>query len=681
MSAHNHNTTTTTSVTMNNSNPSNKPPASPFFAPNTPRYHQTTTTTTPGGTTTTTHKTQTDHDVIEHKSSLAGCVANLMNAIVGSGIVGIPYAIRQAGLLAGILLVVLAAILTEKSLRLLVATAKYTKTSTYETAMESAFGIFGFRFVTANMFVMANGAMVSYLMIVKDSWSSVFHVGVSPTAKAAVLLVISLTIMVPLSSQRDVADLAKTSRLNVVIDTLLVALVAVNAPVRETLTRLAAEGNNETTMGDHHLNQHTSIASILVHDTIRPRTLFVGLGVLSFAYVCQHSAFIIAGSLDRPTQTRWDRVTKIALTLCGCLALAIGTTGYLAYQEETQGNILNNLNAESASANMARAMLGTTMLFVYPLESFVARHVCVVLLFSGRRAHEGEDSSILNRRDRRIGLTVILYLMAVIPAAMFEDMGSVLAVTGAIGGSCLSYVGPGLVYLGVHGARFLELLQESWLGSMLPMSLREPTEDTTRAVETTPLVARDGTKSLETIIKPEEEHRDDMLRTIAKTLTWYLCCFPLWVWIASTGKRNIKAHIRDMALKSPHPIRIGDVEYSVADYRRAANAEDGGDDDDETNDKLVSMLPFKRVDSMPSKMTVLPGGSAAINQRIGQQILKKQKMKRQTVQGGEPPHAAPTWRDFFIAIFFMLFGGLAFIAGILSLFIQTADAVALDGVR
>ena len=67
---------------------------------------------------------QKQETVQEKKSTLLGCTANLVNAIVGSGIVGIPFAIREAGFVAGILLVVLCAILTEKSLRLLIATAK-----------------------------------------------------------------------------------------------------------------------------------------------------------------------------------------------------------------------------------------------------------------------------------------------------------------------------------------------------------------------------------------------------------------------------------------------------------------------------------------------------------------------------------------------------------------------------
>lgn len=94
-------------------------PSSPFFKPGTPSV--TVEQQTPGGTR---HKVRQNKEIEEHKSSILGCTANLINAIVGSGIVGIPFAVKEAGFLAGIILVILCAILTEKSLRLLIATAK-----------------------------------------------------------------------------------------------------------------------------------------------------------------------------------------------------------------------------------------------------------------------------------------------------------------------------------------------------------------------------------------------------------------------------------------------------------------------------------------------------------------------------------------------------------------------------
>ena len=93
--------------------------------------------------------------VVEHKSGILGCAANMMTCIVGSGIVGLPYAMQQTGFLAGIVLVLLTATMTEKSLRLLVETAKHLHKQTYETAAEVPFGVAGFRFILINMFVMA----------------------------------------------------------------------------------------------------------------------------------------------------------------------------------------------------------------------------------------------------------------------------------------------------------------------------------------------------------------------------------------------------------------------------------------------------------------------------------------------------------------------------------------------
>lgn len=118
--------------------------ASPFFHP--ADHAKVTVQKSPGGTRR--RVVSEPPDVKEKKSGLLGATANLMNAIVGSGIVGIPYAIREAGFCAGIFLVLLCALITEKSLRLLIATAKHVHCPTYETAMESAYGVFGFRFIT-----------------------------------------------------------------------------------------------------------------------------------------------------------------------------------------------------------------------------------------------------------------------------------------------------------------------------------------------------------------------------------------------------------------------------------------------------------------------------------------------------------------------------------------------------
>ena len=110
-------------------------PRSPFFKPSTPR--SLVEVQSPGGTKTLQKEKARPSD--EAKSGIGGTVANLVTCIVGSGIVGVPFALREAGLVAGSCMVVLCALLTDKSLRMLIDTARYADVPSYETLMEGEF--------------------------------------------------------------------------------------------------------------------------------------------------------------------------------------------------------------------------------------------------------------------------------------------------------------------------------------------------------------------------------------------------------------------------------------------------------------------------------------------------------------------------------------------------------------
>ncbi|CAB9524972.1 Putative sodium-coupled neutral amino acid transporter 11 [Seminavis robusta] len=700
-------------------------PPSPFFKP---RLANTTATVqTPGGTV---HQ-QPDQDK-EHRSTRLGCACNLINAIVGSGIVGIPYALQQSGFIAGIGLIVLCAILCDKSLRLLLATAKHAKVPSYETLAEAAFGKGGFLFITINMFIMAYGAMLSYLMIVKDTFSVALGIPQDDLPrKRAVLFVISFLIIVPLSAQRDMADLAKTSRISVFIDILLVLVVAYKSPL--DLDRANVLWHDQDFI-EHNLWIHTE-------------TIFVGLGVLSFAFVCQHSAFIIAGSLERPTLARWSNVTNAALVVCAALALTCGTAGYLGFLQATQGNIINNLPMTGdILSNTARGMLGTTMLLVYPMESFVARHVLVVLLFEGRRAHEGDDSSILARRDRRVALTMALYISALVPALLFENFGHVLAATGAVGGSCLSYIGPGAIYLGIHGDEFLDLIRKgTWWNRWMMTSHDDNTAATTSNpatatvdLETTALLhGKDQGKTSAPTVDPgsgpnnlhDGSNQASWLAQALQAISWYLGLMPLWCAIAQFGEETLTQHRQDLVLKSPHPLRIGDV---VPDTPQATprSSTRGDDDDDDHRFIRLSLQGVEntaRANSFHSGERAAPGGkptallvessgslmapsyqtnssttakkpatpthkktlttapsssspgTPSLNQQIGAKLVSMQKQKqnqRHKVKSRgylslekDPQKSPSTVMDFLIAIFFVLFGVVAMVVGLVSMYI------------
>ena len=59
-------------------------------------------------------------------------------------------------------------------------------------------------------------------------------------------------------------------------------------------------------------------------------------------------------------------------------------------------------------------------------------------------------------------LMLVMYTSALVPSFLFYDVGVVLMVTGTVAGSLLSYFGPRVVYLRIHGRMFMRNMRERW---------------------------------------------------------------------------------------------------------------------------------------------------------------------------------------------------------------------------
>jgi len=538
------------------------------------------------------------------KSSIGGASANMINSIVGAGIIGIPYALKQSGLMAGVMLLVLVGFLTDKSLRTIVGLASFHpllrnhRVETYEDLAGACFGKLGSNFILVNMFIMAYGALIAYLLIIKDTVPSVLehflfdggggdyddgyddgHNGdtLSPNF---IMILTSALIMLPLSMQRDMASLSITSLFSVSADILLVCFIAGYAPIKETVE----EGGG--------------LVQVVVNDSFNP-TLFIGLGILSIAMACQHSAFIVSGSLENKTMKRWATVTGNSITLSAILCVILGVAGYLGFGQDTQGNVLNNFDADSTIANVARVLLAITMFFTYPMESFVARHVLVMLFHkgdmdgrddpshTGKHGYEAGGVAFLNRRQ---SWSLCIYVAALVPALFFRDLGPVLSITGSVGGGCISYLAPGAIYLAVNGKDFL----------LFVSNLLEKNNGNTRSLSsvTNADLPIAGSRVVST-------NQNDG----CKPIWYYLGGFPMWCKIASTGKTNMALMVDDNDTGvTPNPYQPHVPESQVND-----NYVEMKNNAHEDNDLMV-----------------------------------------------------PTTREYCIAIFFILFGVLSLVAGVTS---------------
>jgi solute carrier family 38 (sodium-coupled neutral amino acid transporter), member 11 len=409
------------------------------------------------------------------------------------------------------------------------------------------------------MFITAFGAMVAYLLIIKDTLPVIFGLEESPGAgsfieRELLMMGTSLAVVVPLSMQRDFSSLAFTSSISVTADTFLVLFVCIFAPVASSVANAGGFGQ------------------VLQENWINGG-FFIGFGVLTIAMTCQHSAFIVAGSLRNLTSARWARVTFISLTLSAILCLALGVTGYLGFLDQTKGDVLNNFAVDTIQANAARGLLALTMFFTYPMEAFVARHVLVQLIFGGDMdgyiTHTdpttGEVTTTKSKRcgflNRRHQVTLAIYIMTLIPALLVNDLGPVLSITGAIGGCCLAYIGPGLAYLGVHGDAFL-----AWVAG----SLESRGKSSTKASDSDLPLEGDATANMQTNASPTTPSEV----VGPKPWWWWPILMPLWVSIATAGSRGMNDRLT--AFDSEHgPVSSSQDGHSNGTHDESDVAENG----------------------------------------------------------------------------------------------------------
>lgn len=99
---------------------------------------------------------------------------NYINSILGSGIVGIPYALHKAGFGFGLFLLIGLAIVTDYSLSLLVNAANLAGVTSYQDLVHVAFGRPGFFLLTLLQFIYPFIAMISYNVIIGDTVTKVF---------------------------------------------------------------------------------------------------------------------------------------------------------------------------------------------------------------------------------------------------------------------------------------------------------------------------------------------------------------------------------------------------------------------------------------------------------------------------------------------------------------------------
>ncbi|KAI6381062.1 hypothetical protein MCOR25_001360 [Pyricularia grisea] len=359
------------------------------------------------------------------KSGLRAAFMNMANSIIGAGIIGQPYAFKNAGLLAGVFLLISLTVVVDWTICLIVINSKLSGANSFQGTVERCFGKPGLIAVSVAQWAFAFGGMVAFGVIVGDSIPHVF-LAIWPNLRSipvlglladrrAVIVIFTLGISYPLTLYRDISKLAKASTFALVSMLVIVFTVVIQG----LLTPKELRGSFDTSL----LTVNTGIAQ--------------AIGVISFAFVCHHNSLLIYGSLEKPTIDRFSRVTHYStgVSMLACLLMALA--GFLTFGDKTLGNVLNNFPADNTMVTIARLCFGLNMLTTLPLEAFVCREVMFNYYFPGEP---------FNLNLHLIFSSAII-VSAMALSLMTCDLGVIFELVGSTSACAMAYILPPLCYI------------------------------------------------------------------------------------------------------------------------------------------------------------------------------------------------------------------------------------------
>ncbi|XP_073702116.1 putative sodium-coupled neutral amino acid transporter 11 [Garra rufa] len=359
-------------------------------------------------------------------SSISSASFNFINSIIGSGIIGLPYSLSQAGLPMGLLLLVLVAIITDYSIILLVRGGNLSGTNSYQSLVQSTFGQIGYLIVSALQFLYPFIAMISYNIITGDTLTKVFMriPGVGPgnilTERHFVILMSTLLFTIPLSLYRDIAKLGKVSLLSMLLTLAILITVVVRAV---TLGPQIPASEDAWVFARWNAIQ--------------------AVAVMSFAFICHHNSFMIYGSLKEPTLSSWSFVTHVSVGSAVVVSAVFAAAGYATFTGYTQGDIFENYCRNDNLATFGRFCYGVSIITTYPLECFVTREVISNVFF------KGELSTITH-----VIITLVIVSATTAISLSYDCLGIVLELNGVLSAVPLMFIFPAACFLKLSDGRW-----------------------------------------------------------------------------------------------------------------------------------------------------------------------------------------------------------------------------------
>jgi len=365
--------------------------------------------------------------------SVAGATLNLCSAVLGAGALSLPYAFARAGVLLTMALLVLAAVATVHTIRLLIYVFEHSATRTFEDSVEGLAGRGVGMAVEVLSFLFCFGCAVAYIVVLEDALAVLLSFAKLDICPIGPTLFIVFFVLLPPSCFRHIDALRVGS---------LIGIAAI-AYVVWTTVRAAIPDFG-------HKSDHPAPELI----TLNPRTC-TALPIVIFAYSCQVNVWPIYDELkagDDIDKRRDMMMTAsyYSIILSLCAYTLVGYFGYYCYGPDVQGNVLNNYPPAAASA--AAFCMIVCIFAAFPMNFYPMRQAINQLLYkrdaSKLEMRNGRLYPVLRDPTAHVLQTILLATAIALLGLFVPDLNVVFQLTGALVSSTLCFILP--AYLAIQ---------------------------------------------------------------------------------------------------------------------------------------------------------------------------------------------------------------------------------------
>lgn len=428
------------------------------------------------------------------KATQASCFFNLANTIIGSGMLGLPYAYSASGWVIGTMLLVICGCSSAFALHTLSLCAmKIGGPSSFYSVASHALPAFTL-VIDGAVAIKCFGVATSYLIVIGDLMPDVMQqLGASDVAQTRELWVfLGFCVVAPLCCLRNLDSLKFTSSMSIGFVIFLMLLVVLYSANVKGLDACAATDDGSTCVGN------TVAATVDAHT-------FQVLSIFVFGFTCQQNIFAVTNEIEHPTQTRVNTVIFCAVGLAFCVYMIVAGCGYKTYGSEVEPDILENY-PNNYLTSVARLFVSFLVAFSYPLQCHPSRRSILSLLHHWDNYRNGVvdapvDSSavrspmqqggqnnvvfdtkkeapapvdshgggvVLDEEAQKVRYTIVTCCFlgfSLLIALTVTNLSTVLAFVGATGSTTVSYILPGFFYYiifkdeGPAWKRYLALFQ------------------------------------------------------------------------------------------------------------------------------------------------------------------------------------------------------------------------------